>query len=314
MTLLREIQEAATALNPNPTIILRRCLVLAARLQHQPLREWVEQELNGYKSVKCLPDYRIVETQSYGNFRDHWGAGLNNVPISTNRLPEEVQDMSGHIYLMEGIEVYVDMIARSSEVSLHYAWPADIIHYVASKLDLVTGNARLQEAWRVLDMSTVAHLNASVVTRALDFSLAIERENPHAGEALPGESPPVPLERVNHVFNQTIIVNGQHNISIAGEDFAQNIANEVQPGDLTILVRAVERLGVDSEDLDRLRDDIKDDEEAGSTGTGDRVTNWLGQLTTKAAGQAATEAGAAGATALLKHLPNIAQSISNFYG
>lgn len=58
MTLLREIQAAATEADvPLPTV-LRKCKVLASRLRHEPLKEWTDRELNGYPSLNALPDYR----------------------------------------------------------------------------------------------------------------------------------------------------------------------------------------------------------------------------------------------------------------
>ena len=61
MSLLREIQEATT--NPNYRLadVLRLSKILAARLSHQELRNWVEKELNGYKSSDVIPQYRILK-------------------------------------------------------------------------------------------------------------------------------------------------------------------------------------------------------------------------------------------------------------
>jgi len=50
VSLLREIQEAAIDSRVELTTLLRKCKVLAARLGNVEFKEWVEQELNGYKS------------------------------------------------------------------------------------------------------------------------------------------------------------------------------------------------------------------------------------------------------------------------
>jgi hypothetical protein len=47
MTLLRDIQDAATGTDVPVATLLRKAQILAARLDHAPLREWASQELDG---------------------------------------------------------------------------------------------------------------------------------------------------------------------------------------------------------------------------------------------------------------------------
>ncbi len=42
MTLLREIQDAATNENVSLAVVLRKCKILATRLKHEPFRKWVD--------------------------------------------------------------------------------------------------------------------------------------------------------------------------------------------------------------------------------------------------------------------------------
>jgi hypothetical protein len=50
VTLLRDIQAAATESSVPVGVLLRKCKVLAARLGDERFAEWVELELNGYPS------------------------------------------------------------------------------------------------------------------------------------------------------------------------------------------------------------------------------------------------------------------------
>lgn len=55
MSLLRDIQQAAVDSSIPLSDLLRKCTLLAARLQNDELRSWVARELNGYESADELP-------------------------------------------------------------------------------------------------------------------------------------------------------------------------------------------------------------------------------------------------------------------
>src|SRR5258706_7481712 len=67
MSLLREIQDAATDQSTNTATLLRKCKILAVRLGNEEFKQWIDNELNGYKTIEELPEYRIIETGSYGD-------------------------------------------------------------------------------------------------------------------------------------------------------------------------------------------------------------------------------------------------------
>jgi hypothetical protein len=68
MTLLREIQLAATDGSTDISTVLRKVKILAARLHNVEFIEWVNRELNGYTGVEVadLPPYRIIRAAGLG--------------------------------------------------------------------------------------------------------------------------------------------------------------------------------------------------------------------------------------------------------
>lgn len=60
MTLLREIQAAATDGTVEISTVLRKAKILASRLKNREFGQWVDCELNGYSDVADLPPYRIL--------------------------------------------------------------------------------------------------------------------------------------------------------------------------------------------------------------------------------------------------------------
>jgi hypothetical protein len=59
MTLLREIQAAATDPNIDPSTLLRKANILASRLKNPEFEAWVDHELNGYEDRRKVPSYVI---------------------------------------------------------------------------------------------------------------------------------------------------------------------------------------------------------------------------------------------------------------
>src|SRR5690348_8010178 len=90
MTLLAEIQRDAIDTSVSVSVLLRKCLLLAARLDHAPLREWVENELNGYASSDLVPPYRAKrEVRVRGDFSGPMGYWWQGAEIPKAAVPEK---------------------------------------------------------------------------------------------------------------------------------------------------------------------------------------------------------------------------------
>ena len=82
MSLLREIQDTAVDASTPLAVVLRKCMILASRLGHEPFKKWVDEELNGYPPEGDLPSYRRIDgLTSIGTFGGPMGAALKNMPL-----------------------------------------------------------------------------------------------------------------------------------------------------------------------------------------------------------------------------------------
>src|SRR6185312_6987548 len=124
-SLLREIQSDATDSGASLEALLRKCLVLASRLKHEKLREWVNHELNGYRDGAELPDYRITHGLCMGHFSGAFGSGLKNAPIPAQNIPEEFREFLTTVKMHEGIAGIEQLIRDHTSSNLHFAWPAE---------------------------------------------------------------------------------------------------------------------------------------------------------------------------------------------
>jgi Asp-tRNA(Asn)/Glu-tRNA(Gln) amidotransferase C subunit len=92
--ILRQIQSDLLRQDAALSNILRKAKVLASQLRSDELGSWVSQELDGYKSKRELPDYRVLTTGCVGNLTDGFSIVERvDVPVwevKDDRLREQI--------------------------------------------------------------------------------------------------------------------------------------------------------------------------------------------------------------------------------
>jgi hypothetical protein len=110
--------------------IFRKVTVLSYDIKFDKLKQWVEQEQNGYLNSDDVPDYRIVRPAAIrGQFMGFAGAQINNGVISINHLPQLWQDA-----------------ARSWKVRTDIAGLEEIVTSNKDKSELITVELPLEVA------------------------------------------------------------------------------------------------------------------------------------------------------------------------
>src|SRR5688500_10958341 len=124
MSLLREIQDAATDNAIPLETLLRKCRILASRLKHDEFKEWIISELDGYRDGKELPRYRTMSGHCFGHFGGAFGSGLRNAPIPETCIPKEMREMLTNVQMRDGVGAIEHLLSSKSD-NLHYPWPAE---------------------------------------------------------------------------------------------------------------------------------------------------------------------------------------------
>lgn len=279
MSLLREIQSDAVS-DVDIAVVLRKGKVLAARLRNEPLKSWVDRELTGYPSIENLPDYRVLDVHSLGNFTGPFGSGARNAPIPPMVLPKEFRHVATTAHMLEGVAAYSSLLKGNPNENFQSPWPANLVALVAGR---IYDGMNCVEAWRVLPANAIVGMLDTVRNRLLSFVLEIEAEAPAAGEAEPG-SQPLPQERVTQVFN-TYILGGTNALASGSTNVSQAINKQVPAGDIEALKAYLrEQLGTSKEDLESLETAIRSDAAPKrDQNLGKRVTSWVVSMTKKAA-------------------------------
>ncbi len=302
VSLIHDIQAAAIAKDSDIPTLLRMCKLLAARISHQEFADWVDRELNGYPSVKGLPDYRVVRVDSYGSFIGTF-ARADKLQIPVSVLPKELQEQFRNAYMGSSISAYTALLSGDKPGSVQEPWPVALAVHNASKL---TPDMQCVSAWKEIPIGAVVRLMDSVKTRVLGFAIDLERAAPDAGELPIGSQPPLSREKMTQIFN-TNITGNVGNIANASSGFSQSTTT-VEQGNWQTLQSHLLALGFSPGDIEGLKPDL---ERAVATGIPEDKTKiastWIGRLAGKAASGAAgvgIEVAAAG----------VAKAIAAYFG
>jgi hypothetical protein len=284
MSLIKQIQQATTSVGVEVPTLLRQCKLLAAHLRNEPFAQWVEWELNGYPDVDSLPAYRVTTVDSYGNFEGQFKRA-HSMKIEVSVLPEAMRERYRHAYMLNGVSVYVDILANSNDKgAVHERWPLGITLEYASKL--IPGTQCIA-AWKLIPTAAMARLLDAVKTKVLGFVIDIEREDPRAGDVPFHEEPPIPQQMMTQIFNNNIGTLG--NLANTGTGYSQVANMTVAQGDWNSLQAHLRKLGLTDEDFAGLRpvlDAALEEGRPAEAALEQETGRWIGGLASKAARRA----------------------------
>lgn len=279
MTILEDIQNSAVDSKSDLATLLRKCKVLAARLNSQPLEDWLVWESNGYPDNIPVPEYRIWPLQVFGHFVGLYGARLNNAYIPVPFIPQEAREKYERYeckFSIAGIEATLAKV-KEGNVQLD-------VQDLALKLG---GTTVYQEhscvqAWAEFGTGQLVEVLNSVRNRILDFALAIWKEAPSAGEAQKDSTSPVlKASRVTQIFNTTVYGGAANLVGTASDS---SIAFNIGPKDFSSLERILVAKGVSTEDVGDLKAALDSDPLPTTPESfGPKVASWMGMMVAKAA-------------------------------
>ena len=282
MSLIEEIQAGAISETGDVSALLRKCKLLAARLDNREFAGWVDRELSGYPGDVALPPYRLVPVLSYGNFVGPYGMQANRQQIPLSLLPEHLRDIYREARLDQAISAYQSLIGDDQvgrKRSLHSPWAAEVALHFGSKL---MNDMQCVAAWREIPFSAIHILLNAVRTAILGFAIDIQREAPDAGESPVGAPRPIPEDKVTQIFN-TNIAGSVGNIANGGSAIHQVATVGVQVADWDGLRRYLQSLGIADQASPELKDELESVRAQGAESGRSRGREIVARLIAKAA-------------------------------
>jgi len=279
MTLLRQIQDAAVSDRQPLATVLRMCKLLAARLGSKALADWIQWESDGYPNGVELPTYRVfLHATLKGDFAGSGLIAFRRIEIPTAVLPNEPKELRTALTtcrFRQSVSAIEDLLRHETPI-YELSVPSDALILLS---DRVLEGTTCMKVWREVPRTFVVDILNAVRGRILDFSLAIEKEAPSAGESEIGQQA-LPPQAVNQVVHQHIYGSGSTVLGQAVDTTVTTIT--VLENDFRSLQEALASVDIAAKDIQSLEDAIKQDPKPTDRGKfGARVTKWLRRILAK---------------------------------
>ncbi|MEA5458225.1 hypothetical protein VB796_04215 [Arcicella sp. LKC2W] len=214
-TIINELVEPKIKLKDT----LLKVQVLAFKIKNEKLKEWVENELNGFVG-KEIPSYRKSSLAIFGNLSQNRGFGSmvvrNNHALPIEYLEDDVREaIMKVIMISSSVSELEHMIEKGGEYQIN------IPHFIHNEITkLLSHGWVVDSAWQKISSNGVEGILSSIKSKLLTFMLELADEI--------GEKESINImehkNKINNLFDKTIgNLSGEIiNISI-GTDNVQSV-------------------------------------------------------------------------------------------
>lgn len=303
MLLLEDIQAAAVDAKSDLSTLLRKCKLLAARLDNKQLENWILLESNGYPPEVDVPDYRIWPLELKGHFCGPFGSGIRNAPIPLVCIPEKARTHYQRYQCRQSI-ASIEAILKQSEggSGTLQVSTGDLALALGGKVYL---DQNCVQAWAEFSQGELVELLNAVRNRILDFAIALWKESPTAGEPASSSTRSLEPSKVTQIFNTTVYGGAANLVGTAHDS---SITFDIVINDFASLARVLKEKGIADSDIKELQAAINSDPRPTEKERfGPKVSSWIAKMMKKAA-DGGWDIGISVAGTLL------AQAIAKYYG
>jgi AbiTii len=254
--LLDEIVSLATDNKQPLSVLLRKCLILAHELKNERLKNWVSQELNGYTSVKDLPEYRTMGAQARGNFMGPGGALITNRNLPAAVMEKNHRWAAEFLYLIQPVSAYESMAQRPGQI-ITFPWDNDMVLYYQERF---LQYYALVSAWQEVPLTSIIGILDTIRTRVLNMALEIRSEIGKTDADLERLTPEK-AERVEQTITNNIY-GGNVYVATGGSTInATNVQQQttIIAGNWDHLKKALHDAGIGNAELDELSKAVQSD-------------------------------------------------------
>jgi hypothetical protein len=272
MNLLKDIRNELIS-EKKLSVLLRKAKVLSSVIRNDDLKNWVDNEMNGYAEIDKLPDYRTVPGRNFGDFFGPFGKQLKNAPIPIMSLPEELKEYATTTYIAHGVST-IDDLLKSGKNQFKEQWPADFIAFAGSN---IMEGFNCLSAWKLITSSQLAQVLETARNKLL--SLILELEEKHPDVETEADIAGIPKDEVKTIVNTFIY--GSNNVVASGINVQQKVS--IEKGNINSLLEYLKKIGVPETDRTELKGIIKEEKTVQAPNKfGPKLANWISKLTNKA--------------------------------
>ncbi len=272
--------------------LLRKALLIATKLGLTEFKEWVNRELNGYKTNEYLPEYRKLHgtVKALNPYRG-W------IPVQFSE--PDIEQLFREVLVGDSVDNLLELLKSDGPIGYAYA-PQEQAMLRRGQDYLARFDAK-----KFVGKSQLAGILAAIRNRLLDWALQLEAEG-ILGEGLTFTDSE---KRKASVASGINIQNFQGVLgNVSHSTLHQNLNMNFGASDLNGLQEYLRSKGVDNADLEALKAAVETDPKPTQSGKfGACVSAWVGSMLGKAA-SGAWNIGIAAAGNLLSN------AVSRYYG
>lgn len=300
--LLHQIQLESIDSSADLGSILRKCRLLAQRIQSEELKSWVTSELNGYDTSVAAPDYRIMSRPLVlGQYFGVLGAQLSNVVIPESAFPEEFREQLLPVHFHHGVNELQGLMSSAPDGKLFVTVSPEIYPFLVN--ESIREDFQLAQAKRLVPSSFILGILDTIRNRILNFTLELEEFSSSAGDPLVDLKKSRPRE-VKQTFN-THILGAVSNLNQGGSHVSQNVS--IHRGDIKAVAAKLTELGFSNAEVNEFSEALQTESPDKDGIFGTKVSTLLGKAIQKA-GAGALKIPTSVAGSLISEL------IKNYYG
>jgi hypothetical protein len=260
-----ELQEMSSDENVPITGLIRKALIVASKLNLSDFEEWIEKEINGYEEVSEIPEYRNVtgEVKAINPYTRIW------IPLLWPNAPEGVYNRKIKQKISE-----IEYNYKSADGIIVVPFTQEQQQLLIKKFDAPS------PPYLIINKAALAGILESVKDIILKWTLKLEKEGIFGKDMIFSED-----EKIKARNNQEIKIENFY--GILGSTFtgklSQEINIDVKNNDLESLLKHLKLKGINSEDLEGLKQSIKiDPKPKQKDKLGENVSKWIGKMIEKA--------------------------------
>lgn len=231
---------------------LLKVQVLAFKIKNEKLKEWVENEINGYAG-KEVPQYRKIPSVVFGNLIQDRGFGSymtkNSSPLPIEYLDKELRESLMSVTITSTVSELEHMISKGGQ------YQVNVPHYIHSAItNLLANDWVVDSAWQKISINNIEGILSSIKSNLLTFMLQLADEL--------GENDKIDImkdaKKIDNLFDKTIgqLTGETVNITI-GSDNVQTV-NSGEKASINVSKGNNNTLTISPETTTQLNDFIQD--------------------------------------------------------
>ncbi|MFD1753582.1 hypothetical protein ACFSC6_00085 [Rufibacter sediminis] len=260
---------------------LTRAKLIAYKIKDENFKNWINNELNGYKNSKdVLPDYRIISCSLQGKIVDYYGR-TSNIPIAAYELDKFLDGILYRMNVTQSISTLEESLKAATgpygQTNIHPV----VVQQLNSMANQSNEDYTLLEASQEIQFSQLQHIIDLTKQKLIDTLLELNDAFPNMDNEF--KETKENIDKASHIITNNIYgSNNPLNVGI-GDNLNQRNKVNIQVSQSFEELNDLKKYGVDEESIDELKtilEDKTDPEKEKSVAK--RITTWLGSLSKKA--------------------------------